>query len=260
MRPWAAAFPLRRTATRSQVSSISERRCEFSRIARPRDASSRRRSRISRRPTGSTPSPVSSRKDFASRSASRSKTLEKPRGRQTRSRPGGLPVPCTDPTISTPANRHSSWRYVPGQGHPSAWRSWISRPANSPPLSMRVGTALRALDDELAVLRPREIVAPRSDVEGRSTTAICRRSTSQSLAVTPIDSWAFELESARRSLLEQSGPAVLKGSASTAIPPPWPPQAAWSTTSGQPESRSRPTCDRSPIVSVPTRCSSIRPR
>src|SRR6185436_12735696 len=49
--PNAATLPLRSMATRSQVSSISERRCELSSTAVPLLASSRRRSRISRRPT-----------------------------------------------------------------------------------------------------------------------------------------------------------------------------------------------------------------
>ncbi len=59
--PARTTRPLRRMATRLQVCSISESRCEFRRIARPRSASARRRSRISRRPTGSTPSVGSSR-------------------------------------------------------------------------------------------------------------------------------------------------------------------------------------------------------
>ena len=60
MRPAAATRPARSTATRSHVRSISESRCELSSTVFPRFASSWRRSRISRRPTGSTPSVGSS--------------------------------------------------------------------------------------------------------------------------------------------------------------------------------------------------------
>ena len=43
----------------------------------------------------------------------------------------------------------------------TAWRCSICRPANSPTTEYAAATARQALADELAVLRPREILAPR---------------------------------------------------------------------------------------------------
>lgn len=59
--------------------------------------------------------------------------------------------------------------------------------------------ARQALTDELAVLRPREIVLPSSLTEIATLVQDLRLET----RVTPSDDWTFDYESARRSLLEQ---------------------------------------------------------
>jgi DNA mismatch repair protein MutS len=77
---------------------------------------------------------------------------------------------------------------------------------------------VQALTDELSLLKPREIVAPRIDgvvpggVEGRPAHgAVLPPIDVAGLSVTAIDAWAFEIESARRSLLEQLRAGGLEG-------------------------------------------------
>ncbi len=68
------------------------------------------------------------------------------------------------------------------------------------------------LADELAVLRPREIVVPTAnghDAAGLATAWPMLAGTS--LPVTPIDAWAFDYEAARRALLDQMRVAGLEG-------------------------------------------------
>jgi DNA mismatch repair protein MutS len=67
--------------------------------------------------------------------------------------------------------------------------------------------AAQALLDELAVLRPREIVAPEGCVDPAAMVATLRLET----LVTPLDGWAFELETARRTLLTQLRADSLRG-------------------------------------------------
>ena len=62
----------------------------------------------------------------------------------------------------------------------------------------RNGDGLQALTDEIAVLRPREIVVPSKDIVERLP-EIARLQ----LPVTTTDAWTFEPEAARRSLLDQ---------------------------------------------------------
>src|SRR5882724_8823224 len=66
----------------------------------------------------------------------------------------------------------------------------------------------QALADELAVIRPREIVAPSG--EGSATAAIPPIAAS-GLLMTPIEGWTFDLESARRTLLDQLRAGGLEG-------------------------------------------------
>ena len=57
----------------------------------------------------------------------------------------------------------------------------------------------QALADELAVLRPREVVAPASFADAAAVIQDARIDT----LLTPADDWTFDVESARRSLLDQ---------------------------------------------------------
>ncbi len=66
---------------------------------------------------------------------------------------------------------------------------------------------LQALVDELAVLRPREIVAPVSENGSRLPHAI----STSGVPLTSIDEWAFDCESARRTLLTQLQVGGLEG-------------------------------------------------
>jgi DNA mismatch repair protein MutS len=68
---------------------------------------------------------------------------------------------------------------------------------------------MQALADELTLLKPREIVAPRSDNGG--TDAVLPSIGMNGLPVTPIEPWMFELESARRTLLDQLRAGGLEG-------------------------------------------------
>ena len=65
----------------------------------------------------------------------------------------------------------------------------------------------RALLDELAVLKPREIVLPSESVVDDVVPAVLRGTAS----VTTVDGWTFELESARRTLLQQLRTQSLEG-------------------------------------------------
>ncbi len=66
----------------------------------------------------------------------------------------------------------------------------------------------QALADELAVIRPREIVAPSGD--GGAPIVIDAIAAS-GLPTTPVDAWTFDLESARRTLLDQLRAGGLEG-------------------------------------------------
>src|SRR5882672_5526823 len=68
---------------------------------------------------------------------------------------------------------------------------------------------LQALVDELAVLRPREIISPRNDNGGTSGAA--QAIALSGLPTTPVDEWTFELESATRTLLDQLKAGALEG-------------------------------------------------
>jgi DNA mismatch repair protein MutS len=68
---------------------------------------------------------------------------------------------------------------------------------------------LQALADELAVLRPREVVVPEGN--NGSAAATLPPVAASGLPITPIDAWAFEFESARRTLLDQLRAGGLEG-------------------------------------------------
>jgi DNA mismatch repair protein MutS len=68
---------------------------------------------------------------------------------------------------------------------------------------------MQALADELVLLKPREIVVPRSD-NGSPASALLPPSAAN-LSITPIEPWAFEVESARRTLLDQLRAGGLEG-------------------------------------------------
>ena len=74
---------------------------------------------------------------------------------------------------------------------------------------------VQALADELAVLRPREIVVPAvdgpEDPSGVAAAAGLPMLAAAGLPVTPIDAWAFDHEAARRSLLDQLRVSGLEG-------------------------------------------------
>jgi DNA mismatch repair protein MutS len=71
---------------------------------------------------------------------------------------------------------------------------------------------LQALADELTVLKPREIVAAKgSNGSGSITGAALPPIAVNGLPVTPLEPWAFELESARRTLLDQLRAGGLEG-------------------------------------------------
>src|SRR5262245_37994079 len=78
---------------------------------------------------------------------------------------------------------------------------------------------LQGLADEIALLRPRELVAPRHDGPSRSDAAAAGDRAAARLPaialgtvpVTPVDAWTFELDSARRTLLDQLRAGGLEG-------------------------------------------------
>jgi DNA mismatch repair protein MutS len=67
---------------------------------------------------------------------------------------------------------------------------------------------MQALADELAVLKPREILVPGHDDGSGSTIPLIAAS---GLPTTPIDAWTFEVDSARRTLLDQLRAGGLEG-------------------------------------------------
>jgi DNA mismatch repair protein MutS len=62
---------------------------------------------------------------------------------------------------------------------------------------------LQALADELAVLRPREAIVPGDASRGGSPAAPWPPLAAASIPITAVDAWAFDVEAARRTLLEQ---------------------------------------------------------
>ncbi len=68
---------------------------------------------------------------------------------------------------------------------------------------------LQALADELAVLKPREIIAPAHD--NPAANGIPAAITASGIPITSIDGWIFEAESARRTLLDQLRAGGLEG-------------------------------------------------
>src|SRR5262249_25494559 len=66
-----------------------------------------------------------------------------------------------------------------------------------------------AFADELAVLKPREIVVP--DGHDGSAAVALPQVASSGLPITPIESWAFDVESARRTLVDQFRAGGLEG-------------------------------------------------
>jgi DNA mismatch repair protein MutS len=67
----------------------------------------------------------------------------------------------------------------------------------------------QALADELAVLKPREIIVP-AEEPGPASEPLSFLAAS-TLRITPIEPWSFELEAARRTLLEQLRAGALEG-------------------------------------------------
>jgi DNA mismatch repair protein MutS len=68
---------------------------------------------------------------------------------------------------------------------------------------------MQALADELAVLRPREIIVPANDVGAAST--VPPAIAASGLPTTAVDAWTFDVESARRTLLDQLRAGGLEG-------------------------------------------------
>src|SRR5262249_29445067 len=68
---------------------------------------------------------------------------------------------------------------------------------------------LQAFADELAVLRPRESIV--ADGQNRSGAAAGPPVATSGLPITPIEGWAFDLESARRTLVDQLRTGGLEG-------------------------------------------------
>src|SRR5438067_1599847 len=69
--------------------------------------------------------------------------------------------------------------------------------------------AMQALADELAILKPREIIVPASG--NGAAPAVLPPIVASGLPTTAVDAWAFEVESARRMLLDQLRVAGLGG-------------------------------------------------
>ena len=89
----------------------------------------------------------------------------------------------------------------------TARRCSTCRPANSRPPSIAGRTGRAALADELAVLRPREIIAPAGFDDAQALIDELRLSA----RLTAADGWTFDLESARRTLLAQLRTHSLQG-------------------------------------------------
>jgi DNA mismatch repair protein MutS len=69
---------------------------------------------------------------------------------------------------------------------------------------------MQALADEIAVLRPREIVVPES-ANGSGPATLPAAVTASQLPLTPVDGWIFDVEAARRTLLDQLRAGGLEG-------------------------------------------------
>ena len=73
---------------------------------------------------------------------------------------------------------------------------------------------LQALADEIAVLKPREVVVPAADDgagAARSVLEACPTLVEAGLSITPVEGWTFDRESARRTLLDQLRAGGLEG-------------------------------------------------
>jgi DNA mismatch repair protein MutS len=68
---------------------------------------------------------------------------------------------------------------------------------------------LQALHDELAIIRPREIVVTRND--NGAASSVPDVLVSSGLPITPVDGWMFDQESARRTLIDQLRTRGLEG-------------------------------------------------
>jgi DNA mismatch repair protein MutS len=69
---------------------------------------------------------------------------------------------------------------------------------------------LQALTDELTLLKPREIVVPKI-ADGAANPALLPPIAASNFPITPVEPWTFELESARRTLLDQLRARGLEG-------------------------------------------------
>src|SRR4051794_20459560 len=69
---------------------------------------------------------------------------------------------------------------------------------------------MQALADEIAVLRPREIIVPES-ANGSGAVTLPAAVTASQLPLTPVDGWIFDVEAARRTLLDQLRAGGLEG-------------------------------------------------
>jgi DNA mismatch repair protein MutS len=72
----------------------------------------------------------------------------------------------------------------------------------------------QALADEILVLKPREILVPAGDAPGEPSPKLLSEwpmIAATGLPITPVDAWAFDAESARRTLLDQLRTAGLEG-------------------------------------------------
>jgi len=69
---------------------------------------------------------------------------------------------------------------------------------------------MQALADELLVLRPREIIVPESS-NGNGRAAVPPSIAASGLPITPVDGWTFDVEAARRTLLDQLRTGGLEG-------------------------------------------------
>ena len=139
----------------------------------------------------------------------------------------------------------------------SASRCSICRPASSRPPSTRARTGRQALADELAVLRPREIVAPAGFADAAALVARSRLERARdALPRLDVRARVGTAHAARRSCRRRA----LRASASTiARPPCAPPARSCSTCATRRRPISR-TCARSRSAPAPTAWSSIRRR
>ena len=100
------------------------------------------------------------------------------------------------------------------------------RPASSRAAEYAGADGMQALADELAVLRPREIVVPAADAGDAARRRFRAMAALEACRVTPVDAWTFELESARRDAARTAAaPAASRASASTTTRPRSPPPA-----------------------------------